>query len=148
MQIDEFPDYKLCLLRKDNNTSDAEIFERVKSSGTTYYKYYAIIENQVEKLYITSIKEAENIITGLKEQNSENKEQVAYIEKYSTELKEFTGEEEAISVLYVKPVIPDAQYTSTGYANTSQTINTGNKVNINIAFIKPISRYNYIKIWY
>ena len=40
VQIETLPEYKLCLLKKNAETNDDEIFERVKTFGTTYYKYY------------------------------------------------------------------------------------------------------------
>ena len=44
IDIQNLPEYTLCLLKKENKTNDDEIFEKVKNSGTTYYQYYAIIE--------------------------------------------------------------------------------------------------------
>jgi murein DD-endopeptidase MepM/ murein hydrolase activator NlpD len=140
VQIDNLPEYKLCLLKKDSKTNDDEIFEKVKTCGTVYYKYYAITESAVEKLYVPTVEEAEKTIAGLKEKNSSNKEKVAYIEKYSTELKEFTDTEKAIASLYIKPVVKTVQYASVGYANTLQTANTsGAKIDLGIDLIRPVS---------
>ena len=139
VKINTLPEYKLCLLKKNNISNDEEIFEKVKSTGTPYYKYYAITENGIEKYYIASEQEAQSAIDELKEKNSSNKEKLAYIEKYSTSLVELVDTETVVSKLYVKPVVKTVRYASTGYANTSQTINTGRKVSIGINLIKPIS---------
>ena len=141
VQIDTLPEYSVCLLKKDSQTNDDEIFEKVKSSGTVYYKYYAVTESAVEKVYVATREEAEKIIEGLKEKKSSNKEKIAYIEKYSTELAEFIDSETAISKLYVKPVVVQStvRYASSGYANTSQTVNTGTKVSLGISLVRPTS---------
>lgn len=38
------------LTKKDNQANDEEIFEKVKSSGTTYYEYYAIVVSNEENI--------------------------------------------------------------------------------------------------
>lgn len=139
MQIDTLPEYSLCLLKKDTATNDDEIFEKVKSSGVTYYSYYAITESSVEKLYVATKEEAEQAIEQLKEKNSSNKDNLAYIKKYNTELAELVDTETAVSKLYEKPVVKTVQYAATGYANTSQTINTGAKINLGISLARPVS---------
>lgn len=139
VQIDTFPEYSLCLLKKDNQTNDDEIFEKVKSSGTVYYKYYAVTESAVEKVYVATKDEAEKIVEGLKEKKSNNKDKLAIIEKYSKELAELIDTQTAISKLYIKPVEQTVRYASSGYANTAQTVNTGAKVNLGISLIRPVS---------
>ena len=139
VQIDTMPEYTLSLLKKDTATNDDEIFEKVKSSGVAYYKYYAVTESSVEKLYVATKEEAEKAIEQLKEKNSSNKEKLAYIEKYNTELAELVDTETVVSKLYVKPAPKVVQYASSGYANTSQTVNTGAKVNIGISLSRPVS---------
>lgn len=138
VKIDTMPEYKICLLKKDNIANDNEIFDKVKSTGVTYYKYYAITESAVEKVYVSTVEEAQGIVEGLKEKKSSNKEKIAYIEKYSTDMVELTDKETAISKLYVKPV-EKPKYTASGYANTSQKINNGSKVKIGVSLMKPVS---------
>ena len=132
VQIDELPEYHVCLLKSDAQTNDDEIYEKVIATGTTYYKYYAITESAEEKFYVATREEAENIIEGLKEKKSTNIDKLAYIEKYSTELQEFTEKDTAIAKLFVKPV--EVVTFSTAYA-----INTGSKVNLGINLIRPVS---------
>ena len=42
VQIDELPEYSMCLLKKGIVTNDDEIYKTIKETGTTYYRYYAI----------------------------------------------------------------------------------------------------------
>ncbi len=139
VQIDEMPEYKLCLLKKGIVTNDEEIYKLITEDGITYYNYYAITEDSKEKLYVSTFEEAEDIINSLKEKKSSNASKLAIVEKYETEKKEFTTSEKAIADLYVKPVVTVAKKTSSGgYVNTSTKISNA-KVNLGINLIKPIS---------
>ena len=42
VEINELPEYKLCLLKKNISTNDEEIYNKVIENGKVYYKYYAI----------------------------------------------------------------------------------------------------------
>ena len=42
VEINELPEYKLCFLKRNVELNDDEIFNKVVSAGTNYYKYYAI----------------------------------------------------------------------------------------------------------
>ena len=145
VQVGNLPEYKLCLLKRNVVTNDDEIFNKIKEQGVTYYRYYAITENQEEKLYVSSFEEAENVVNQLKEKNSSNIEKMSIVEKYETDLKELVSTEEAVSKLYVEApkVIQVAQkstgrYESTGTVNTSLTTSTA-KANIGINLIRPVS---------
>lgn len=104
VQIENFPEYKLCLLKKGIVANDDEIFSKIEEEGIPYYRYYAIAENQEEKLYVSNFEEAEDIVNKLKEKNSSNMEQISIVEKYETDIQDFVSSEEAISKLYVEPV--------------------------------------------
>ena len=80
----------MCLLKRNVSSNDDEIFDTIKNSGITYYRYYAILINDEEKTYVSKFSEAEDIVNQLKEKQSSNMEQIAINEKYETELKEFT----------------------------------------------------------
>lgn len=145
VQVNNLPEYKLCLLKKDVLVNDDEIYAKVKEQGTTYYRYYAIVDNEEEKVYVSKFEEAENIVNSLKEKNSSNIEKISIVEKYETDLKDFTASEEAISKLYVEPpkVVTvaknsTARYSSTGTVNTNTTTSYGN-ASIGIALIRPVS---------
>lgn len=138
VQVEELPEYKLCLLKKGIVANDEEIVEKVKESGTPYYRYYAVAENNEEKLYVANFAEAEAIVNGLKEKRSANTENITIVEKYETEIAELTGQEEAVEKLYVKPASVVVAKKTTGKVNTATTISQA-KANIGISLIQPIS---------
>ena len=141
VQVENLPEYKLCLLKKGIVTNDDEIYENIKNQGIPYYKYYAILENGEEKIYVSTFEEAESIINQLKEKNSKNKDNISIAEKYETQVKDFVSTEEAISKLYVEP--PKDVYVAKttekkGTVNTSSKTSSG-KVSLGLALIKPVS---------
>lgn len=139
VQVDNLPEYKLCLLKKNIVTNDDEIFNKVKEQGITYYRYYAIAENQEEKVYVSKFQEAEEIVNGLKEKNSTNISNITIVEKYETEVKDFVTSQEAISKLYVEPVkVVKVVKKTTGTVNTSTNISS-KKADIGISLIRPVS---------
>lgn len=140
VQIDKLPEYKLCLLKKGITPNDDEIIGKVKESGTPYYRYYAVAENNEEKLYVANFTEAEGIINGLKEKNSANTDNMTIVEKYETDIAELTSKEEAVEKLYVKPTPKPIAVAkkATGSVNTATAISQS-KTDIGISLIRPIS---------
>ena len=141
VQVESLPEYKVCLLKRDVQASDEDIFNTIKSAGTTYYRYYSINENNEEKLYVTNFTEAEDIINQLKEKNSKNMDNITISEKYETQMQDFTTVEDAVSNLYVqKPQVTVAKTktTSVGSVNTATTI-AGGKVSLGISLARPVS---------
>lgn len=137
IEIEEQPKYEMCLLKKGITTNDDEILEAVKSTGTTYYKYYAVTVDNEEKLYLSTLEEAEKTVEELKEKKSTNKDKLGILEKYQTELKEFTTQELAVKELYKAPV---TYYSSTGTASASKGVNTSAaKIELGISLIRPTS---------
>ncbi len=124
VEIDTLPDYKMCLLKKGLTASDEEILSTVVSTGTPYYKYYAILENGIEKCYVSTYEESENIINQLKAKNSSNKDAVSYVVKYDTQLSEFTNLDTAIASLYVEPVNTKVPTTTKTGKNTVKYTNS------------------------
>ncbi len=118
VEIDTLPEYKMCLLKKGLTANDNEILSTVISTGTPYYKYYAILENGIEKCYVSTYEESEGIINQLKEKNSTNKDTVSYVVKYDTQLSEFTNTETAVASLYIEPVNTKTQTTTKTGKNT------------------------------
>ena len=140
VQVDNLPEYKLCLLKRNVVTNDDEIFAKVKEAGTTYYNYYAVLEGETEKAYVSSFQEAEQIVNQLKEKNSNNIDQISVRELYETELKEFATVDDTVAALYVKKVEPVVakKKTSVSKVNTSSTMSY-QSVPLGINLIKPIS---------
>lgn len=145
VQVDSLPEYNICLLKRDVATDDDKIFDMIKSDGVTYYRYYAILENQEEKIYVSNFSDAENIVNKLKEKNSSNIDNITISEKYETELKEMTTVEEAVAKLYVEPkkvVVASnkttSSKTSSGTVNTATNISS-TKVSLGVSLIKPVS---------
>ena len=96
VQVANLPEYKLCLLKKNIVTNDDEIYNKVKEQGVTYYRYYAILDNEEEKVYVSQFDEAEEVVNGLKEKDSSNIENISIVEKYETQVQDFVSSEEAI----------------------------------------------------
>ena len=136
VEINELPQYHLCLLKKDITTNDDEIYEKVISTGIPYYKYYAIAVDKEEKAYVSSFDEAEQVINGLKEKNSNNKDKLSIIEKYNTSLESFKTVEQCVADLYVKKVVKVVRNS----AVAASGMNTSNqKVELGISLIRPVS---------
>lgn len=82
VQVEQMPEYQLCLLKRGIVPNDNEIYDKIKNAGTTYYRYYAILENQEEKAYVSTFAEAENVVNTLKEKQSSNMDNITISEKY------------------------------------------------------------------
>lgn len=136
VDINDLPQYKLCLLKRNIITNDDEIFKAVTEKGVSYYKYYAITVDNKEKLNVATFAEAEEAINKLKEKNSNNKDKLGVLEKYATEQAEYANVEKVVSDLYEKKVVK--RVTSTAVAATG--VNASNKVvNLGISLIRPVS---------
>lgn len=141
VQVDSMPEYKMCLLKRNIVTNDDEIFEKIKESGVVYYKYYAIMEGEEEKAYVSDFTQAEEIVTKLKEKDSNNIDKIAILEMYDVQLKEFAEVEATVAALYQQKVVVPVvkkKTVSTGKVNTSTNI-SNKKVALNINLIRPIS---------
>lgn len=141
VQIDETPEYTLCLLNKNVATNDDEIYETVKQTGTPYYHYYAVAESNEEKAYVATFEEAEQVVNQLKEKNSTNKEDITIVEKYEATLKEIVTSEKVVSDLYKEqPKVQTKSQPKTTVRVASAGVNTSNKkVNLGVSLIRPIS---------
>ena len=142
VQVEDMPEYEICMLKRDVQTNDEEIFEKIKEEGIKYYRYYAILEGEEEKIYVSSFQEAEEIVQGLKEKDSNNIDKISIVEKYETELKSFSDKDTSIASLYKeKPKIVVAKkktYASSGSVNTATTTSRG-APELGISLIKPVS---------
>ena len=141
VSVDEMPTYKLCLLKRGITTNDDEIFETIKSTGTAYYKYYAILEDDDEKAYVQDFETAENVVKELKKKKSNNIDDITIKEKYETDLEKFTTSK-VVSKLYEKKKEQTASAniarTSSGRVSTGFNISKA-KASIGVSLIKPIT---------
>lgn len=134
VDVVDLPKYNLCLLKKGLTANDDEIFAKVVESGITYYKYYAISEENEEKYYVQTYQEAESIVQELKTKNSQNQDKVTYTLKYATELKDFTDQSTAVAALYKEMpiVVKKAKKPATG-----KNIDTSASP-LEVALIEPV----------
>lgn len=139
VQIDAMPTYRLCLLKKDVQTNDDEIYSKVTETGTPYYKYYAITEDKKEKYYLSNFKDAEKVIDELEEKDSANVDDLGIVEKYGKELKKFTDVEKCVSKLYEKKVVVRQVTYSSAPASNYSTGTSSGSVSLGISLINPVS---------
>ena len=155
VQVESLPEYNICLLKKDVSSNDNEIFDSIKQDGTTYYRYYAILENEDEKIYVSNFVEAEEIVNQLKQKSSSNIENITIAEKYETNLVDMVTVEDAVAKLYVSPknvLVASSnksdsskktteeknQKKSTGSVNVANNTSSG-KVNLGVSLVRPVS---------
>ena len=137
-QIDSMPKYKLCLLKKDVQTNDDEIYTKVTSNGTEYYRFYAITDNKEEKYYVSTFKEAEDIVKKLKDKDSANKNDIGILEKYDKTKKELTDVDTCVSKLYEK-VIPKKVCVASKRVSAVPSGGSSAYVNIGVTLQKPLT---------
>lgn len=141
VQIDDMPEYQMCLQKKGIETNDEEIFNEIKETGVTYYRYYTIADDGEEKISVATFEEAENAISELKKKESRNSKDLTILEKYEIELPEISTQSEAVAKLYEKKVVVQ---TTTTYKNTpssgfSTSRSTTLVKNLGMSFTKPVS---------
>lgn len=142
VSIEKMPTYKMCLLKRGITTNDDEIYETVTKTGIPYYKYYAILDEDDEKVYVSNFEVAEEIVSELKKKNSNNINDISIIEKYGTKLQSFTDKEKAIASLYEKKPVVIKRVASTrrsnGSVSTSRNLSSS-KVSLGMSLIRPVS---------
>jgi len=138
------PEYQMCLQKKGIATSDEEIFNKIKETGVTYFRYYTIADDGKEKLSLATFDEAEATIKELKKKESRNSKDLTILEKYEIELPELYTQEKAVAKLYEKKVVVVTTTTtkyptmpSSGFSTSRSTINK--KVNLGMSFAKPVT---------
>jgi murein DD-endopeptidase MepM/ murein hydrolase activator NlpD len=138
VDIKVLPEYKTCLLKKNIDTNDDEIFAKVAASGTAYYKYYAITDENVEKTYVKTFAEAEQIIQSLKDKNSMNKDTIGIVEKFNTVQGEYTDTTAAVNLVYKeRPKVTAAKKKATVVMGSN--IGTVTVTDLGVTLIKPIT---------
>ena len=161
VQLQSMPKYEMCLLKRDVETNDEEIYNKIVNTGVSYYKYYTIILNGEEKYNVATYEEAESVISQLKEKNSNNIDKITTVEKYNTSVAEFASVETCVNGLYEKkptPVVVAKKTTyssrSNGSIGSSKNVNSpSSKVDIGISLIQPVNgriscKYGYQRSYY
>ena len=161
VDIEDMPTYEACMLKKDVETNDDEIFQKVIEAGTAYTKYYAITADNEEKVYTSSFADAENAVNQLKEKDSANKDALGIVEKYGVAKKEENTNEmkilnadnpveiasvdSCVESVYVQKEIPveiiEADSTS-AYRSIEKTVYTDETTvdtDIGVTLIRPVS---------
>ena len=141
VQIDDMPEYQMCLQKKGIETSDEEIFNKIKETGITYYRYYAVADENKEKMYVATFDEAENAIKELKKKESRNSKDLTIVEKYEIELPELSTKEQVVAKLYEKKVVVVAttRYPNVNASGFSTSRSTTSAKNLGISFVRPTS---------
>lgn len=141
VQIDDMPEYQMCLQKKGIETNDDEIFEKIKETGITYYRYYTIADDGKEKLSVATFDEAEKTIKELKKKESKNSKDLTILEKYEVELPELYTQEKAVAKLYEKKIVVVAttRYPNVNASGFSTSRSTTSAKSLGISFIRPTS---------
>lgn len=144
VEISNLPEYNMCLLKKGLTTDDDGIFNKVISGGKNYYTYYALVEDDKEKLYVKTLEEAEKTLEELKDKKSANIDDITIEEKYDTELAKLSSKKDAVSKLYKEE---KKDYNRVMLASTNRSISTrvststkisSGKANLGIKLIEPV----------
>ena len=146
VQIQSMPKYEMCLLKREVETNDEEIYDKIIGTGVSYYKYYTMILNGEEKYNLATYQETEEIMNKLKEKNTNNLDKITTVEKYDTNIVEFANVDTCVEGLYEKkpePVVVKKKVTyskSNGSIGSSRNVNSpGNRVALGISLIQPVS---------
>lgn len=143
VEIKDLPTYEACLIKKDVETNDDEIFDKVIENGTAYYKYYALTVADEEKDYVKQFAEAEEVVKQLKDKDSANQEELGIVEKYDTKMAEVKTVENCVDEIYEeKVIIPEYSYTSTSaYEDIGKTVipSESTPTNLGVSLIHPVS---------
>ena len=114
IDIQTLPEYSLCFVKRDKVEDTNQIIEKMKTLGTTYYEYYAVIDDGEEKYYVATKEEAEAAIDELKAKKSNNIDDLSYTKVYNIELGEFSEKDTIVAGLYEKKPVYRARGSSTG----------------------------------
>ena len=142
VQIDDMPEYQMCLQKKGIETNDEEIFNKIKETGVTYYRYYTIADDGKEKMSVATFEEAENAIKELKKKESRNSKDLTILEKYEVELPEISTKDQVVAKLYEKKVTvasSTTKYPNVNASGFSTSRSTTSAKNLGISFIRPSS---------
>lgn len=103
VDIEEMPKYQMLLIENTKETSEEEIFTKIKEMAVTTYKMYAITLNNETATYVNSREEAEQIINKMKEEKQEELKEIniAMQEIYTQNIEETKNTVEMLSAIEV-----------------------------------------------
>lgn len=103
VDIEEMPKYQFLLIENTKQTSEEEIFSKIKETAVTTYKMYAITVNNETITYVNSKEEAEGIINNIKEEYKEDLEEIniAMQDVYTQNLEETKNTVEVASAMEI-----------------------------------------------
>ena len=78
------PSYKLEFVSGNVQTNEDDIMKILKQETETTYKYYAVTFNQETKAYVNTLEEAQQLVTEIKQEHSNNSELDIGISEYYT----------------------------------------------------------------
>lgn len=117
VEIEIMPSYDLTFLKRNIETNDNEIYNAVIATGIPYYNYFAIQLNDEDKYYVSTYSEAEEVVQKLKDKDTNNIDKIKIVEKYKTELAEFSSIDDCVNGLYEKKPVVTKTSTATYVAN-------------------------------
>ena len=138
VHIDQKPKYTLCLAKRNIETSEEEILNKIKEAGQIYYKYYAIVLGMEEKTYVSTFEEAEQIINTLKEKDGQNAGEFGFVEIYKQENAETVNVDIAVENLYVEKVVVATQKPGSAIIRNKAAVEVV-KTELGISLVPPIS---------
>lgn len=95
------PEYQLLFIDKEKDTSEENVFSKIKEKAIVTYKLFAITLNNENTTYVNSREEAENTIAKIKEKHSDNLEEIeiGMKEVYTNNIEETVSAVEVASAV-------------------------------------------------
>lgn len=110
VDMDTMPLYSITFLKRNIDTSDEQIYNKITSAGIIYYHYFALQLDDNDKYFVAKYSEAEKVINDLKEKDSKNIDKIKIAERYDTKMENFTDTETCVSELYEKKKTYETSY--------------------------------------
>lgn len=82
--LNVFPEYKLSLVSRTEESNENEILDNVKENAEITYKYYAVTFNDKIEGYLNTLEEAEQLVSEIKKENNGNLDLNIGIREYYT----------------------------------------------------------------
>ena len=88
VDIEEMPSYEFMFIENTVQAAENEIFTKLQEAAVKTYRIYAITINNENTTYVNSREEAEEIITKIKEENTEEEIQIGMQEIFTQNIEE------------------------------------------------------------